>query len=68
MAFLKKDFRNDIGNELENILKRNYRCVLIASIFIDSNRSFDRNHFNCQQTTNLKNKMFRILKNIIIVG
>jgi hypothetical protein len=46
ITFLKKDFGNGIGNELENILKYNCRCVLIANIFINANRSLDRSYFD----------------------
>jgi hypothetical protein len=47
MAFLRKYFRNNIGSELENILKCNYKCVLIANTFTNSNRSLDKNHSDC---------------------
>jgi hypothetical protein len=46
IIFLKKNFRNDSGNGLKNILKRGYKFVLITNIFIDSNRSFDRSYFD----------------------
>jgi hypothetical protein len=68
MAFLRKDFKNGIGSGLESILKYNYRCVLIASTFINSNRSLDKSHFNYQRIANLKDRAFRISKNLIIAG
>jgi hypothetical protein len=63
---LGKDFRNDIGNRLRNILKYNYKCVLITNTFTNSNWSLDENYFNCQRIANLKNRAFKISKNIII--
>jgi hypothetical protein len=68
ITFLKKDFRNNIRNELKNTLKYNYKCVLIASIFINSNRLLGGNNPNCQRAANLKNRAFRISRNIIIAG
>jgi hypothetical protein len=68
MTFLRKDFRNDIGNGLENILKYDYKCVLIANTFTDLNRSLDENHPDCQRTANLKSRAFRISRNLIIIG
>jgi hypothetical protein len=42
MVSLKKGFKNNIKNGLRNILKRNYKCVLIMNTFIKLNRSFDK--------------------------
>jgi hypothetical protein len=47
MAFLRKDFRNNIKNELGNILKYDCKCVLITSTFISLNRSFGKNYPDC---------------------
>jgi hypothetical protein len=67
ITFLRKDFRNDIGNELKNILKYNYRYVLIANTFTNLNRSFGGSNFDYQRIVNFKNKAFRISRNIIII-
>jgi hypothetical protein len=68
MAFLRENFRNDIGSELENILKCDYKCVLIANTFINSNRLLGESYFNYQRTANFKDKAFRMLKDLIIAG
>jgi hypothetical protein len=65
---LRKNFRNDIGSGIGNILKRSCRCVLIASTFTDSNRLLDGSYFNYQRIANLKDRAFRISKNIVIAG
>jgi hypothetical protein len=66
MTFLKKNFRNGIGNGLRNILKYNYKYVLIANTFINSNRSLDKSYSDYQRIVNFKNKMFRISKKLVI--
>jgi hypothetical protein len=66
ITFLKKDFRNDIGSELRNILKYNCKYVLITSTLTNSNRLFGENYFNCQRIINFKNRAFRMLRDIII--
>jgi hypothetical protein len=68
MAFLRKDFRNGIENGLGNILKYNYKCILIANTLINSNRSFNESYFDYQRITNLKDRAFRMLRNLIIIG
>jgi hypothetical protein len=50
----KKDFKDDIKSGLGNILKRNYKYILITNTFTGSNRSLDGTHSDCQQITNLK--------------
>jgi hypothetical protein len=47
MTFLKKNFRNNIKSELGNILKCDYKCILITNTFINLNRSLDESHSDC---------------------
>jgi hypothetical protein len=65
---LRKNFRNDIKSELKSILKYDYKCVLIANTFTNSNRSLDENYPDYQRIANFKNRAFRISRNIIIIG
>jgi hypothetical protein len=60
MTFLRKDFRNSIGNGLRSTLKRSCKCVLIINTLTNSNRSLDESHSDYQRTANFKNRIFRI--------